>query len=428
MRLLLIVLLFVFIFIDIPVAFSLSICSLLYFFFVQHLPHEIFIQKMIAANHSFPLLAIPFFITMGTLMNHSGITKRIINFADVLTGHMAGGLAQVNVVLSTLMGGICGSSNADAAMEAKIVGAEMIRQKYDGGFTAVVTACSSIISILIPPGIGLILYAFLADVSIGQMFVAGVIPGILLCFTLMLLVNSISKKRHYIPSRAKRATAKEVLVALKDAIWALVIPVGIIGGIRFGIFTPTEAGAMAVVYAILVGVFAYKELKLKDIPDILMESVLNTSTIMLIICGASAFGFYLSWENIPVKMAIFLIGITKSPIILLLLMNIFLLILGGPIEGSAALILLTPLLVPVVKQMGIDLVHFGIVIVFNLTIAGVTPPTGIMMNVTCSILKVPIVRFVRELVPFLILLVLFLLLLTYVPPITLFLPQLIFRK
>ncbi|MCP4397686.1 MAG: TRAP transporter large permease [bacterium] len=417
--------LFILFALNVPVAFAIAMSALIYFFITEGLPLTIFIQKIVSATHSFPLLAVPFFITAGTIMNYGGITKRLMALADALTGHMAGGLAQVNIVLSTLMGGLSGSANADAAMQSKILVPEMIKRNYDADFSAVVTACSSVIAPIIPPGIGLILYGFLADQSVGRLFIAGIVPGIMMCFALMYVVSKISVKRQYVSVRNRKASKSELSQALKDSLWAMVIPVGIIGGIRFGIFTPTEAGAMTVVYALLIGFFAYKDLKIRHIPDILLESVLSTSVVMLIICAASAFGFYMAWERIPMQVAASLANVTQNPWLLLLIINVFLIIVGMFVEGSAALILLTPLLVPIVDKAGVDLVHFGIVMVLNLTIAGVTPPLGTLMYATCSIIGVPVHKFSREVIPFLLALFLVLFLITFIPILVLFLPNLI---
>jgi tripartite ATP-independent transporter DctM subunit len=410
---------------NMPVAFAIAISTLSYFLFASGLPINIYIQKLVSSTHSFPLLAVPFFITAGIIMNYGGITKRLMALADALTGHMAGGLAQVNVVLSTLMGGLSGSANADAAMQSKILVPEMIKRGYGKEFSAVITACSAIIAPIIPPGIGLILYGFLADQSVGRLFLAGVIPGILLCVGLMVVVRLVSQSRGYRSSRKRRATLTELGKAFRDALWALLIPVGIIGGIRFGIFTPTEAGAVCVLYSLIIGFFAYRKLRLSDLPAILLESVLSTSVIMIIICSATALGFYMAWERIPMNLTTALTGYFSDPTYLLLTVNLFLLLVGMFVEGSASLILLTPLLAPIASAAGVDLVHFGIVIVLNLTIAGVTPPLGTLMYTTCSIVEVPIHRFSRELIPFLAVLLFVLMLITYWPSMVLFLPNLI---
>jgi len=413
--------------VNIPVGYSIAISSLVYFLFTSGLPPAVFVQKIVSSTHSFPLLAVPFFITAGVVMNHGGITKRLMALADALTGHLSGGLAHVNIVLSTLMGGLSGSANADAAMQSKVLVPEMTKRGYDKEFSATVTACSSVIAPIIPPGIGLILYAYLANESVGRLFLAGVIPGILLCFGLMSVVSVISKKRAYRSSRTERASWREVATALRKSAWALVIPVGIISGIRFGLFTPTEAGAITVVYAVLIGLFAYGDLKLKDFPEILLESVLSIAVVMLIICASNAFGFYMTWERLPMSFSAAILDFTSNPYTLLLLINVLLLIVGMFVEGSAALILLTPLLAPVASLMGINLVHLGIVMVLNLTIAGVTPPLGTLMYTSCSITGVSVHRFTKEVLPFLPVLIFILFLVTFIPALALALPDWIMK-
>ena len=347
--------------------------------------------------------------------------------ADALTGHLSGGLAHVNIVLSTLMGGLSGSANADAAMQSKVLVPEMTQRGYDKEFSAAVTACSSVIAPMIPPGIGLILYAHLANVSVGRLFLAGIIPGIILCVGLMSVVGIISRRRGYRSHRSARASWSEVSAAFKGAAWALVIPVGIISGIRFGMFTPTEAGAMTVVYSVLIGLFAYGDLKLSQFPEILMDSVSTTAVVMLIICASNAFGFYMIWERLPMRFSAALVEFTSNPYLLLLFINLLLLIVGMFVEGSAALILLTPLLAPAAEALGIDLVHLGIVMVLNLTIAGVTPPLGTLMYTSCSIIGVSVHQFTKEAIPFLLTLLLILFLVTYLPALALLLPNWLMR-
>ena len=301
-----------------PIAFAIAISALSFFLIDGQVPLNIFVQKMVSATDSYPLLAIPFFVLAGAIMNRAGITRKLLALADALVGHMTGALAQMCTVLATLLGGLTASSSADAAMLAKILGPEMTRHGYSPAFAAVITSCSAIITALIPPSIGLIIYAYIADASVGRLFIGGVIPGLLLAGSLMVVTAVISKKRGYLPLRDKRASAREVGVAFREAIWALTIPVFIIVGIRYGIFTPTEAGAITVIYVILVGLFAYRSLNLRDVPELLKETALDTASVMLMICAASAFGFYLAWERIPPQMAAWLVGLTKDPTTLLL--------------------------------------------------------------------------------------------------------------
>lgn len=413
---------------DAPVALCLTFAALSFFLLTQGVPIQLFIQRMISVTESFPLLAIPFFILAGIIMNKAGITARIMALADALVGHMVGGLARVNVILSTLMGGMSGSANADAAMQSTLLVPEMTKRGYDKAFSAAVTAFSSIITAIIPPGIGLILYGFLADVSIGQLFIAGIVPGLLLCTLMIIVVARVSRREGYPPSRDEPASWGERGRLFLDAIWALLIPVGILGGIRLGWYTPTEAGAMAVVYSLIVGMFIYRELNWRELPALFGEAALATSVIMLIICAAQAFGYFLSWERLPVKLTEAMLALTQNPYLLLLIINILLILTGAILEGGAALIILAPLLVPVIDKVGIDPVHFGIIMVLNLTIAGVTPPVGTLMYTTCSISGVRVENFVKKGASLYVAVIVALLLITYVPFITLALPNWVYGR
>jgi len=412
--------------INVPVAFCLAIAALAFFLGGQGVPVQGFIQRMLSATESFPLLAVPFFILAGIVMNHAGITGRIMNLADTLVGHMIGGLARVNVLLSTLMGGMSGSANADAAMQSTVLVPEMTARGYDKAFSAAVTAFSAVITAIIPPSIGLILYGFLADVSIGRLFIAGLLPGALICSGLLVAVGRISRARGYPPSRERPASWSERGRALADSGWGLLIPVGILGGIRFGWYTPTEAGAIAVCYALFIGVVVYRALDIRRIPAMFAEAAVATAVIMLIICAAQAFGFFLSWERMPNRLSEAMLALTSNPLLILLLINLMLIGVGMILEGGAALIILAPLFVPVITGLGIDPVHFGVVMVLNLTIAGVTPPVGTLMYTTCSITGVSIADFTRRGLPLFGMMIVLLGVITFVPAISLWLPGLVF--
>ena len=411
---------------SIPIAFALLAAALAYFTFASvGTPPDLILQKFITSAASFPLLAVPFFIMVGEIMNFSGISSSLMKMADVLTGHMKGGLAQVNVVLSTMMGGISGSANADAAMQSKILVPEMTKRGYDRGFSTAITAASSAIAPVIPPGINLIIYALIAQVSVAKMFIGGYVPGILMCIMLMIVVNIISKRRGYLPTRDKMSPPREIFIQLRESIWALLLPFGIILGIRFGVFTPTEAGAIAVLFCTVVGAFFYKELKWKHFPVIIKNTIYSTSSVVLIIIAASVFGQYMSWERIPHQLTNSLMNFSGSPWLMLMIINIMLLFLGMFLEGGAVLIIVAPLLVPVMRTMGIDLVHFGLIVIVNIMIGGITPPFGSMMFTTCSITKVPVGEFIKEIWPFIIALIIVLLIVTYIPSIVMFMPNLI---
>lgn len=413
--------LFILFFMNIPVAFALMGSSLFYFMFINNsMPMEMVIQQFVTSVESFPYLAVPFFIMVGSVMNHSGISGALMDFADVLVGHTKGGLAQVNVLLSALMGGISGSANADAAMQSKILVPEMVKKGFSKPFSAAITAASSAISPVIPPGTNLILYALIANVAVGDMFLAAYMPGILMAIMLMITVHIIALKRNYTPSRERIANVGEIFRQFLKSIWALFIPFGIIMGMRFGVFTPTEAGAVAVVFSVIVGFFVYKELKPKHLPMIFMDTVKGTGAVMSIIASAKVFGYYLTLEQIPQIITEFLMNMTDSPIVLLLVINALLLFIGMFLEGGAALVILAPLLVPAVVSFGIDPLHFGIIFIVNIMVGGLTPPFGSMMFTVCSIVNVKLEDFIKEVWPFIAALLVVLLLVTYSEGIALF--------
>ena len=420
-------LLLVLLFINAPVFAAILGSSIFYFVTNDSLSWMMVVQRTISGLESIPLLAVPFFVMAGVFMNYTGITSRMIRFAEVLTGHMPGGLAQTNVVLSTLMGGLSGSSLADAAMQSKILVPEMEKRGYGKAFSSAVTGASALITPIIPPGIALIIYGFVGNVSIGRLFLAGVVPGVMTCLFMMVVVHFISKRRGYLPIYEKRAGIREVFRAFREASWALFLPVVIVGGIRFGVFTPTEAGSIAILYALVLGTIVYREMTLKDLKTGLIETVTTTASIMLIIAAASSFAWILTWERVPQITANWVLTMVSSPGVFLLLINIFLLIVGMFIEGNAAMLVLIPIFMPMVQALGINDVHFGMVFIFNMAVGSLTPPMGTVMFTTCSITGAKIGDYIRESVPFYLVLLFCLILITYVPQISLFLPNLLFN-
>ena len=420
-------LLLVLLFINAPVFAAILGSSIFYFVANDSLSWMMVVQRTISGLESIPLLAVPFFVMAGVFMNYTGITSRMIRFAEVLTGHMPGGLAQTNVVLSTLMGGLSGSSLADAAMQSKILVPEMEKRGYGKAFSSAVTGASALITPIIPPGIALIIYGFVGNVSIGRLFLAGVVPGVMTCLFMMVVVHFISKRRGYLPIYEKRAGIREVFRAFREASWALFLPVVIVGGIRFGVFTPTEAGSIAILYALVLGTIVYREMTLKDLKTGLIETVTTTASIMLIIAAASSFAWILTWERVPQITANWVLTMVSSPGVFLLLINIFLLIVGMFIEGNAAMLVLIPIFMPMVQALGINDVHFGMVFIFNMAVGSLTPPMGTVMFTTCSITGAKIGDYIRESVPFYLVLLICLILITYVPQISLFLPNLLFN-
>jgi len=404
----------IFLFLKVPVFVSVLSGVVVYFAMTPNVPTQILAQRFISGAESIPLLAVPFFVCAGVFMNTSGVTKRVMDFCEILTGRMWGGLAQVNILLSTLMGGLSGSNLADAAMQSKMLVPEMEKKGFSKEFSSVVTATSSMITPLIPPGIAMIIYGSIANVSIGKLFMAGIGPGLLLCVAMMILVAIISKKRNYKVIRENPVTFKEFMVALKGAALPLCLPVLIIGGIRAGIFTPTEAGAVAIIYSLMLGV-VYREMKFSDVIIGLKETVTTTSSIMLIVGAASAFAWILTKERIPQEITEMIVANISNKYVFLMTVNVFLLIVGMFIEGNAAMIVLVPLLAPVANTFGINEIQFAMVFIFNMAIGALSPPMGTLMFVTCGITKCKIKDFIKEAVPFYVLLVICLLILTFIP-------------
>ncbi|SET15966.1 TRAP transporter, DctM subunit [Salinibacillus kushneri] len=416
---------FVLLFLNMPVAFAIGIASLSLFMLEPGLPLSIASQRMVTGTQSFPLLAVPFFILAGNLMNSSGITKRLIRFANALIGHIVGSLAHVSIVLSTIMGGISGSANADAAMQSRVIGHQMIKRGYAGGFSAGVIAVSSLITATIPPSIGLILYGYVGEVSIGDLFLAGIIPGVLMMIFLMVVTYIVAKKRDYDRDiLTKKSTFKELIISFKESIWALLFPVILVVGIRFGIFTASEAGAFAVVYAMFIGLFIYKEMNWKTLIESVRQSVVDNATILLIISTSSILGYLITYERLPQNAADFLLGVTSNSTLLLILILIFLLLAGMFIESTVLVLLLTPIFLPIIQQIGVDPVHFGILMMTIVTFGGMTPPVGVTMYTVCYLTDVPIEDYVKESLPFYAGIILLIALLIFVPSISLFLPSL----
>ena len=415
----------VLLFLKVPVFVAVLGGSLIYFLMNPDINSLIFAQQMILGTEKISLLAIPFFVCAGIVMNYTGVTKRIMDFCEIVTAHLPGGLAQVNVLLSTVMGGLSGSNLADAAMEAKMLIPEMTRKGFSLSFSSVVTAASSMITPLIPPGIAMILYGCIANVSIGKLFISGIGVGSLLCISMMILVVIISKKRNYGALTQEKLTYDKVMRALKPAFLPLLLPIIIIGGIRVGIFTATEAGAVAILYAVLLG-FLYRDMKASDLVRSLKETVASTSSIMLIVSAASVYSWILTRERVPQMLTEWMLQTIDSKFVFLIAVNIFLLFVGMFIEGNASMIILVPLLAPIAAQYGVNEIQFAMIYIFNNAIGALSPPMGTLMFVTCSISKCPTAAFIKEAIPFYILLAIDLLLITYCEPFTTFLVNLVY--
>ncbi|WP_195369377.1 TRAP transporter large permease [Dorea longicatena] len=408
--------------VGVPIAFVLCGSSIIAILSTGDIHNAIVIQRMFSGSGSFTLLAIPFFVLAGSLMSSGGISKRLVNLCNSLFGHISGGLAMVAIITCAFFAAISGSSAATAAAVGTIIIPEMLKHKYDKDFAGATVASSAELGVIIPPSIGLIQYGVATGTSISDLFMAGFLPGIFICLVLCMVAHFLCKKQGFEPS--KKATRQEKIQAFKDAILAILMPVIILGGIYSGVFTPTEAAVIAVFYGLIVGVFVYKEIKLSDIPRILTDSAITMSTVLLIMSASTIFGWILTKLQIPQAVAKGFLGISASKYIFLLLVNVLLLFIGMFCEAGAAMVILAPLLAPVAQTLGIDLVHFGIIMMANLAIGMMTPPVGVNLYVVCDTAKVKIEGMFPYLVKYFLALVAGVLIITYVPQLSLLLVNL----
>lgn len=408
--------------VGVPIAFVLCGSSIIAILSTGDIHNASVIQRMFSGSGSFTLLAIPFFVLAGSLMSSGGISKRLVNLCNSLFGHISGGLAMVAIITCAFFAAISGSSAATAAAVGTIIIPEMLKHKYDKDFAGATVASSAELGVIIPPSIGLIQYGVATGTSISDLFMAGFLPGIFICLVLCVVAHFLCKKQGFEPS--KKATRQEKIQAFKDAILAILMPVIILGGIYSGVFTPTEAAVIAVFYGLIVGVFVYKEIKLSDIPRILTDSAITMSTVLLIMSASTIFGWILTKLQIPQAVAKGFLGISASKYIFLLLVNVLLLFIGMFCEAGAAMVILAPLLAPVAQTLGIDLVHFGIIMMANLAIGMMTPPVGVNLYVVCDTAKVKIEGMFPYLVKYFLALVAGVLIITYVPQLSLLLVNL----
>jgi tripartite ATP-independent transporter DctM subunit len=423
MELMLFIVFFILLFVGVPVAFCLGLSSFVYLL-LSDISLVVIPQKMYAGMDAFTLLCIPGFVLAGNLMNSGGITERIIKFCNAFVGHIKGGLGLANIGSSMVFAGISGTALADTASIGGIMIPAMKEEGYDGAFAAAVTASSSTIGPIIPPSLPMIIVGTLTGISVSRMFLAGAVPGLLLGLGLMIVSYFISKKNNH--PQGRKFTLKEKLLAFKDAFWAIMLTVLILFGILGGIFTPTEASIAAVIYAVFVGKFVYKELKFKDLPKILLDSIVATSAIMLLVGFANVFAWILTSQQVPQLVANAVLEISQNKIIVLLLINLLLLIVGTFMETIAALVILFPVLLEIVTPLGVDPIQFGVIMVLNLIIGLTTPPVGVCLFVASSIGKVSMGQAVKAIVPFLLVSLVVLMMVTYIPAISLALPNLIF--
>lgn len=416
----------IFLMLGMPVAFAIGISGFVFFIQQPTLPFTMPVQLIISQTQNFPLLAIPMFIFAGNLMNNTGITSRLVKLSSALVGHKYGGLAQTSVVLSTLMGGVSGSAIADASMESRILGPDMIKKGYSRGYAAGVNGFSALIVIAIPPSIGLVLYGSIGEVSIGRLFAGGIAPGLLMMLLLMIVVSITAKKRGYLPEKKKKTPLKEIMLIFFSSIWAILFPIILLLSLRFGLFVPSEVGAVASVYALVVGLLVYRELTWKKFKDTVYNTIMDIGMIMFLIALSGLISYGITWEMIPQLLSQFLLGLSDNPLVITSIIMLFLLLLGMVMDSTVIILLLTSILVPVMAKIGVDLVYFGVVFVITCAIGLLTPPVGVAMYSVCSIMECSVGEFTKESWPFLVALILLILLLILFPGIVTFIPNLIF--
>ncbi len=408
--------------INIPIAVAIALSSMVAITVQGGIPYIIVVQKMFTAVDSFPFMAVPFFILAGLLMEYGGISRRLVDFANSIAGKTSGGLALVAVVSSMFFGAISGSAAATAAAIGSIMIPAMVEKGYGRNYATAVQASAGTLGVMIPPSIPLVVYGVLTGVPVGELFIGGVLPGLMVGISLMLVAWRLARKKGY--GRAEDPGLKNIFASFKDAIFALFMPVIILGGIYGGYFTPTEAAVIAVVYGFIVGFFIYKELRVESMGKILVSAVTNTAVIMFIIATASVFGWILASEQVPQSVAASLLSLTENPILVLAFINILLLLLGTFLETTAAIIITAPVFLPVVSQMGIDPLHFGIIMVVNLAVGMLTPPLGVCLFVGCGIAGISLEDITRAIWPFLIVMIIDIAIITYLPAVSTLLPKL----
>ena len=406
-----------------PIAWSMGIASAVYMAFGPHVPLQGLVQRMIGGIDTFPLLAIPFFVLAGNLMNTGGITERLVAFSKALVGHIIGGLAHVVVVTNMIMAGMSGSGIADAAGTGAVLIPAMQRAGYGVPFAAAIVGAAGTIGPIIPPSIPFVIYGSLANTSIGRLLLAGAVPGVLMGIMLMIFVYFIAKRRQY-PAEG-RAARGELLRATLHAIPPMGMPIIILGGIIVGVMTPTEAAAAGAFYAFILGFFIYRELKPRDLPGIIKETVMGTAAVTIIISAAQPMGWILTYEMAPMKVLALFQDANLSKAMLLLIINLILLILGCFMEGLAVMVMAVPVLMPLLQAAGIDPLHFGVIFVLNIMIGTITPPVGTIMYVVCALGRISIAQFSREAWPFMVALTISLFVVTYLPILSTWLPDLV---
>lgn len=405
----------------VPVAVTMGLASVLALLQGGDVPFALVPQRMMSSVYSFPLLAVPFFMLAGELMENGGISKRLVNFAMALIGHIRGSLAIVSVLASMVLSGISGAATADASAIGSLLVPSMISRGYNRGFAAALVASASALGPIIPPSVIMIVYGSISGVSIARMFMGGILPGLLIGLALIVYSYVYAVKNGY--EGEARASLRQVWQTFKEAFWALAAPVIILGGILLGVFTATEAGVIAVVYSFVVGFFVYKELRWSELQNMMVRAAVTSSIVLFMISTAGIFGWILGREEVPILATTWITSWTDSPAVVITLVTVFLLLVGCFIEIMAATIILVPVLFPLAQQYNIDPVHWAVLICIALTFGGVTPPVGVLLYLTTSIAKIPLRESIRPVIPMVVIMIAALFLMAYVPGIITWLPH-----
>ncbi len=414
--------LIVFLLLSLPIGVSLGLSAMSAIFTSSPISTETFTQSMMQGLNSFPLMAVPLFTFAGEVMGRGGISKRLINVARLFSGRFTGGLGIVTIITSLFFAAIAGTGSAAVAAIGLIMIPTMVEHGYDKGYSSALVATAGTVGVIIPPSVCMVVYAVAAGASINGLFMAGIIPGLLIGVGLIIYSYVYSRRKGY-KGEETRYSLVEALRIIVNAIPGLMIPVIILGGIYGGVFTPTEAAAVAGIYGVLVGIFVYKEIKWSDLTHIIFRSVLLCAPVLIIIGVSTGFGRILTIAQIPEKIANVILGLTSNKYLVLMLINILLLIVGTFMETNAAIIILTPILLPIVSKLGVDAVHFGVIVVMNLSIGFITPPLGANLFMACQVGDIPFDNLVKKIWPWIIVMIALLLLITYIPSIALYLPK-----
>ncbi len=421
---LLILLLLILLFLNMPIAFALTTAPTVYLLVTGKFPLDVLVQQMFNGVDSFVYLAVPFFILSGMLMTHGGISQRLIDFSSQLLNQLTGGLAMAVSLASMIFASLSGSGPATTAAIGGATLPALEEQGYGKEWSTALLAASGTIGPIIPPSITMVIYGGMAETSIGALFLAGIVPGIMVGLGLM-VISYLHAKKVGVKTYSKRTNFSSIIKSFKNSIWAMGMPIIIIGGIMGGIFTPTEAAVISVVYALFICFFVYRSLKLKDLPQIFKQSIITTAVVMIIVANATSFSWLLTAEQGPQKLIMLFKQITANKYLILFMINFLLFVLGCFIDTTSALVMTVPTLLPLAQSIGVSSLHLGIIMCTNLVIGMATPPLGLTLFTACSISKVPISRIIRPIIPMLAIMFLVTLIITYIPQIALFLPELL---